>query len=287
MFKGLTRLTVGLCATVILISSIFISSPATANIFGEDRRKDLFPVPNFLQPIGVLRSIPDDQNWGTAFLVSECHIATAFHVAFPNHKEARFKPSSKMKSRFYVGRTGETRGVSGGQPFGFQMTALATPVTWGNFSSKDYRGLLGDWAILELDDCLGRIFGTLSLTASLQSHVVRGTEISFAGFPRDRQDVIGISWEERCSIKDWGPGTLVGIDCGVRDGASGGPLLERIEVPDGLGGIKTSYVVVGIAIRELRPRDSVVSAYHPKFRNIALLSESFLSAVNRISRMGY
>ncbi len=217
----------------------------------------------------MLRSLPDDGNWGTAFLVSDCHIITAFHVAFPEHKQAGFQPSAKIKSRFNVGKSADVS-----FPF-FQSSAVATPVHWGKFSSKDYRGLLGDWAILELDDCLGRIYGSLSLTPSLQSHTVRGTEVSFASFPRDRQNDVGISSEERCSIKDWGPGTLAGIDCGVRDGDSGGPLMERTEVADGLGGTTAGFVVVGIAIRELRPRDGIIAEYHPKFRNIALLSEAF------------
>lgn len=287
MFKGLTRLAWGLSGSVILISTLFPSA-GNANVFGEDRRQDLFPVPNHLQPIGVLRSLPDDGNWGTAFLVSECHIVTAFHVAFPKHKRSRFQPSAKIKSRFFVGRNGEGRGVVGKTTHGFLSSSVATPIRWGHFSSNDYRGLLGDWAILELDDCLGRVYGSMNLTPSLQSHVVRGTEVSFAGFPRDRQDGVGILWEDRCSIKDWGPGTLVGIDCGIRDGASGGPLLERNEVPNGLGGVTASYVVVGIAIRELRPRDEIIADYHPKFRNIALLSEAFDAelriAVNLLKR---
>lgn len=281
MFNGLTRLAWGLWASVI-ISSTILASTGFANVFGSDHRQDLFPVPSHLQPIGVLRSLPDDGNWGTAFLVSECHIVTAFHVAFPGHKRPGFRPSAKIKSRFNVGKSADMKSSF------FQSSSVATPVSWGKFSSKDYRGLLGDWAILELDDCLGRIYGSLSLTPSLQSHMVRGTQISFAAFPRDRQEVAGISWEEHCSIKDWGPGSLVGIDCGVRDGASGGPLLERIEVPDGLGGTSVGFVAVGIAIRELRPRDGTIEEYHPKFRNIALLSEAFDSelrvVLNRLKR---
>jgi hypothetical protein len=287
VFKGLTRLAWGLSGSVILISTLFPSA-GNANIFVEDRRQDFFPVPNHLQPIGVLRSLPDDGNWGTAFLVSECHILTAFHVAFPGHQKPRFQPSSSTKSRFFVGRNGEAGGVSGKSPHGFLSSSVATPVSWGKYSSRDYRGLLGDWAILELDDCLGRNYGTLNLTASLQSHTVRGTEVSFAAFPRDRTDLVGIALEERCFIKDWGPGTLIGTDCGVRQGSSGGPLLERIEVADGLGGVTAGYVVVGIAIREMRPRDGIVAEYHPKFRNIALLSEAFDSelriVLNRLKR---
>lgn len=281
MFNGLTRLAWGIYVPAIIFSTIF-SSIGSANIFGADRRQDLSPVPNHLQPIGVLRSLPDDGNWGTAFLVSECHIVTAFHVAFPGHRRPGFRPNAKIKSRFYVGKNAEIKSHV------FQSSSVATPVSWGNYSSKDYRGLLGDWAILELDDCLGRIYGSLNLTPSLQSHMVRGTEVSFAAYPRDRRDAVGISLEERCSIKDWGPGTLVGIDCGVRGGASGGPLLERIEVEDGLGGVTAGYVVVGIAIRELRPRDEIIAEYHPKFRNIALLSESFDAelriVLNRLKR---
>ena len=92
----LTLATQAMCIAIVMMTGLF----AEANIYKEDRRKDLWPVPVELQPVGILRLIPDDGGSGTAFLISECHIMTAHHVAFPNVGKLGLTASKSMKSTF-------------------------------------------------------------------------------------------------------------------------------------------------------------------------------------------
>jgi V8-like Glu-specific endopeptidase len=240
---------------------------ANANIFVADRRENLSPVPNAFQPIGVLRAMPDDGLWGTAFLIGECHIATAFHVAFPGHSKPGFVPSPKLKSVFYVGRT------HGNLLTGFSARAIATPVKWGAYNTRSFVGLHGDWAILQLDNCLGRSFGAISVFPPIEANNVRTPHVSLAGYPQDRSARPGISFEKNCQIQDYGPNLIFGIDCAVQVGSSGGPVLEKIE------GI---YYAIGIVIREVRPRPDVLPRYDEHHRNLALLSDQFIAEVRAL-----
>lgn len=239
---------------------------AQANIFIEDLRLDVFPVPVEFQPVGVLRAIPDDERWGTAFLVSQCHVLTAFHVAFPNHQDPNFVPSANTKSSFHVGRTSANRN----SPAGYDGRSLATPVAWGSYHTETYSGLQGDWALLRLDDCLGNRFGSISLFPPIVSHKERSHNISAAGFPQDRSDRPGMTLEKNCRIRDFGPGLLSGIDCAIAVGASGGPVLEEV---DG------RLYAVGVVIREMQHQSIVLPMYESSARNLVLMSEAFIKEV--------
>lgn len=239
---------------------------AEANIFVEDLRQDIFPVPMELQPIGMLRAVPDDARWGTAFLVGECHVLTAFHVAFPTHESPDFVPSSNIKSSFHVGRTVEGRDT----PQGFSGRSLGTPIAWGKYQTETYAGLHGDWALLRLDDCLGRRFGTISLLPPIAAHKERSHVIQTASLPQDRKHQPGLTVEKNCRIRDFGPGLLAGVDCATVVGASGGPILEEI---DG------KPYAIGMMIREMQLQQGVLASYDARARNLVLLSEAFVSQV--------
>lgn len=254
-------------ASIVVV--LFTGLIANANIFEKDRRADVWPVPARLQPVGILRALPDDGLWGTAFLVGQCHIVTAFHVAFPQHKNPGFVPSEKITSRFFVGRTEKNRG----SPGGFVASAIATPVAWGQFSTRSYEGLRGDWAILKLDDCLGRSFGFVDFSPPIRPNEERASRVHFAGFPRDRQGSRGVTYERGCLIQDFGPGFLNGFDCALIPGASGGPVFEE---RDG------ALYAIGIAIRELHPVEKIVPRYDIAYRNIILLSEEFIGELERV-----
>lgn len=241
---------------------------ANANIFGSDRRSNPSPVPANLRPIGVLRALPDDGSWGTAFLVGQCHILTAFHVAFPGHKKSGFVPSKKIKSRFYVG----TNQVGGTSPRAFSSNALATPVSWGAFHTGTYSGLYGDWAILELDECLGGKFGTIEVS-SRTANKTSGAFIHHAGYPQDRTTSIGIAYEKNCEIRNFGPGHLIGVDCAVLPGSSGGPILEKRN---------DKMYAIGIAIRENRFFDGILPFYQHSYRNIVLRADQFIQNLRRV-----
>jgi V8-like Glu-specific endopeptidase len=242
---------------------------AKSNIYVADFRVDLWPVPVTLQPIGMLRALPDDLGWGTAFLVGQCHILTAFHVAFPEHGKSGFVPSSEIKSLFSVGRTLNSRESA----HGFSASAIATPVKWGAYHTNDHSGLYEDWAILELDDCLGRSFGFVNFDPDIHATEERAFQIHFAGFPQDRSHEVGVTFEKNCLIRDFGPGFLNGTDCAVVSGASGGPVFEEKN---------GNLYVIGIAIREFLPFDGLLPEYSKENRNLILLTEQFISELQNI-----
>ena len=252
--RFLTLATQAVCVAIVMMTGLF----AEANIFSEDRRQDLWPVPAELQPIGVLRSLPDDGGWGTAFLVDECHIMTAYHVAFPAAVRKGAPATKEMKSTFHVGRTA---GTGRGSVDGFSAMATATPVKWGLYTTKNYLGLTQDWAVLKLDSCLGRHFGSLKMYFPEAVYQQRSGLVHLAGYPHDRAQAAGISLESNCRLRAEGPETLFGVDCAFAEGTSGGPLMEKI---DGV------YYVAGIAIRRMRAVNGILKQYDETHRNIVV-----------------
>ena len=279
-------------ALAVLLSGFF----AQANVFVTDRRVDVWPIPvtllPALSPVGLLISIPPKEKTGraednsgdsrkiqvkpgTAFLVGECHIVTTFHTAFPNYRDKGFRPSPEHKSQFYVGRTEGSRSSFRG----YRSTAEATPVQWGNYLDKTPAGeqtigsLQNDWAILKLNDCLGRSFGFVNFAVPFRSMDERTTVVSVAGFPEDRQKNPGLTFERNCRIRTQGPGFLAGTDCGLVPGGSGGPVFEE---RDGV------FYVIGMMTREYGPADVILPAYSDDRRSEILLVEEFTSELRSI-----
>ena len=63
---------------------------------------------------------------GTAFLVSPCHVMTAYHVV-----AGKRKISESDSATFYVGEGREGPDYAGGRRYA--ESAVARPVVWGNF----------------------------------------------------------------------------------------------------------------------------------------------------------
>ncbi|MDX9731741.1 MAG: trypsin-like peptidase domain-containing protein [Bdellovibrionales bacterium] len=256
----------------LLVTFLAAGEVAQANIFETDRREDLFPVPTELQPIGVLKPVVEDGSWGTAFLVGECHIATGFHVAFPGWQKPGFTPSSEIQSEFHIGRTKDSR------ENGFEVKTKATPVKWGGYHKETFGGLEGDWAVLELEECLGRSYGTIAIDAPIVAHKERSSTVHMAGFPEDRQSREGISFdlslERNCRIRDWGPGLLAGFDCALARGASGSPVMEEI---DG------RFYLVGLASQMMGPLRSEPVVYSSKDAfNLMVSTDAFIAAIREV-----
>lgn len=255
---------------------LVIGLSAEANIFVSDNRVDMWPVPAQLQPVGMLRALPDDSNWGTAFLVGQCHILTAFHVAFPESRNSKFVPSSKVQSMFYVGRTEGNRE----SPTGFRVHAKATPVKWGNYMQfrpdgkrRTVAGVQNDWAILKLDDCLGRSFGVVDFTVPIKATDEREYRVQVAGFPLDRTKSSGMTLEKKCTIRDFGPDLLSGVDCAIVMGASGGPVFEERD---------NVLYPIGIVVRESHAVAGILPQYTEYNRNLILLAEQFLPDLRKV-----
>jgi hypothetical protein len=137
--------------------------------------------------------------------------------------------------------------------------------------------MAGDWAILRLDDCLGRKYGYLKPVRSVRSGPMPAGELMTVGFPASRASRPGITVERGCKARDHGPvAGLVGVDCAFESGMSGGPILER--QADG------RWLVVGLIQQSMAPVDGLLPRYSMPHRNQMLCVTAFQKALDNALR---
>ena len=253
----------------------FASHAAHANIFVEDRREQRDPSLPVLRSVGVLHR-PEAGAGGTAFLVSNCHIATAYHVAFTRGRNPRTGTVEVDRPR--IGQTADFLvGLDPNVASKFSARARASVVAFGPFSRSDFRGMAGDWAILRLDECLGRTYGYLKVARPEPDRPMPTGELMSVGFPRSRASQPGITVESGCRARDHGPvAGLVGVDCGFESGMSGGPVLER--QTDG------RWLVVGLIQQSMSPVDRPLPTYSMDHRNQMVYVTALGKAIDRVLR---
>ena len=253
----------------------FVAHAAQANIFVEDRREQRDATLPIFRSVGLLHHAEAGAG-GTAFLVSSCHIATAYHVAFIRGRNPR--TGAVEISRPRVGHTAEF--LIGPDPrvaSKFAAKARATVVAFGHFSRSDFHGMAGDWAILRLDDCLGKKYGYLNYARPDQDSPMPAGELMTVGFPRSRASQPGITVESGCKARDHGPvAGLVGVDCAFESGMSGGPVLERQS--DG------RWLVVGLIQQSMAPVERLLPTYSMDHRNQIVYVTAFGKALENALR---
>ena len=253
----------------------FIAQAAQANIFVSDRREQRDATPPIFRSVGVLHH-PQAGAGGTAFLVSSCHIATAYHVAFMSRRNPTTGAVEIAHPR--IGHTADF--LLGPDPrvaSKFAVKTRATVVAFGRFSQADFHGMAGDWAILRLDRCLGRTYGYLSHARPDRDTSMPARELMTIGFPASRAARPGITVESGCKARDHGPvAGLVGVDCAFESGVSGGPVLERQS--DG------RWLVVGLIQQSMAPVDRVLPEYSMAHRNQMVYVTAFQKAVDNALR---
>ena len=252
-----------------------VAHAAQANVFVEDRREQRDAnLPPF-RSVGVLNHRAAGAG-GTAFLVSSCHIATAYHVAFVSGRNPR--TGAVEISRPRIGQTADF--VVGPDPrvaSKFAAKTRATVVAFGRFSRSDFTGMAGDWAILRLDNCLGRKYGYLKYARPDPDSPMPAGPLMTIGFPRSRASRPGITVENGCKARDHGPvADLVGVDCAFESGMSGGPVLERQ--------IDGSWLVVGLIQQSMAPVDEVLPTYSMAHRNQMVYVTAFRKAIDNALR---
>jgi len=239
---------------------------AAANVFGVDRREQGPADSDPLRWVGELYSESDQFQTGSAVLVGECHILSAYHSAFFRRDGNLNKPSAHVVSRFMLDPDPD-------KPGSFRRSTLARPVLWGEFSRWSLRGQSEDWALLRLDDCLGREVGYAQIADAGEKARNGYGELLFAGYPQSRRPLGGVTFERGCHAWDYGPiFPIVGVDCAFEKGASGGPLLELI---DG------RWTVVGVASYRSNPVEEPLPAYMSKHRNVMVSSDAFSARVGQ------
>ena len=255
-----------------LLCALGFAAGATANIFVADRREYRPADQPLLRSVGVL--LNGRRQVGTAFLVGECHVMTAFHSAF-------FRDAQAIAGRELAGgpRTGRALsfhiGPDPARPGLFRSRSTARVVDYGNYHPAAPRGMTGDWAILELEDCLGREYGYLSHLRPGSGDYLPRAPLMTIGFPYSGWTRPGVAAEEGCRARESGPVTgLVAVDCAFEAGMSGGPVLER--QPDG------EWRVVGIMQLRVSPVAGVLPAYAHRHRNQMVHAVAFFRSLERV-----
>ena len=262
----------GVAATA-CIAFWFIAQLAAANVFVEDRREQRDGRLPIFRSVGMLVH-PGAGGGGTAFLVSSCHIVTAFHVAFRQGRTTVDGETVHAK----VGQAAEfVIGPDPVSPGTFASHSRATVVAFGNFSVGSFDGTAGDWAILKLDECLGKRFGFLNLAHPGRDGPMPRGELMTVGFPRSRAKEPGITVETGCRARDHGPvAGLIGVDCAFEAGMSGGPVLEKQS--------NGSWLVVGLIQQATGGTDKLLPSYSMAYRNQMVGVTAFRWALDRVLR---
>jgi Trypsin-like peptidase domain len=141
----------------------------------------------------------------TGFLISDCHVLTSRHGW--NNK------SLDSKVLFYIGT---------GKIDSFEKEVTAKLVVWGK-PKLGFPEVVGDWAILELDDCVGRKFGYYPIHPSPEDWTEQ--TVTIAGYPGDRDYRQGLTLAKDCPVKQlW---EVITSNCIAKPGSSGSPILHR------------------------------------------------------------
>ena len=262
-----------LLALLPIACGLLAAHDAAANVFGADRRvqREASHLP--YRAVGVLTQ-PRLGAGGTAFLVSSCHVATAYHVAFLRGRAAN---GSVELGPAKLGHAAEfVAGPDARIPGRFAARTRARVVAYGRFDARDFAGMAGDWAILRLDDCLGERFGYLRHARAGDGSIPDGPLMTI-GFPASRAGEPGITVESGCRARDHGPvDALVGVDCAFESGMSGGPVVQL--QPDG------QWIVVGMVQQSMAPVPGVLPEYAMQHRNQMIALRAFRKAIETALR---
>jgi len=214
--------------------------PAAAVAFGDDDRR---PVARLKGSEGgavglVFYQAANGQfAAGTGFLVSPCHVLTAYHVAAGGEKV-----DEKARSTFYVGEG--TIGPDFPDLNRFADSSPAHPVAWGRYvrTGDDSKVLVRaqsverngweDWALLELDKCFGAApysYGYLKLApVTTRELMTSGASLAArsVGLPGDKS--ARSLWEDpTCRLIGQIYASGWQHDCITIPGNSGGPILVK------------------------------------------------------------
>jgi lipoprotein NlpI/V8-like Glu-specific endopeptidase len=223
-----------------ILSMQALVRPAAAVAFGEDDRRPVARAKGAEGgAIGLVFYQAGDGQFaaGTGFLVSPCHVLTAYHVAAGGDRVDETKAST-----FYVGK-GEI-GPDFPDLDRFADSSVARPVLWGRYvtlaadsnllarTQSVERNGWEDWALLELDTCLGakpHSYGYLKLAPVTTREVMRGgasLPARSVGLPGDK--TAKSLWEDpTCRLIGQLYASGWQHDCITIPGNSGGPILVK------------------------------------------------------------
>jgi hypothetical protein len=252
-------LSLALACVLVLVNS------AGANVFGRDARVFAPAATLPARAVGMLTVA--DRQVGSAFLVGECHAMTAMHSVLLAQHAAPSADGAAPLLMFH----GEPDPVVPGL---FHAQTAARLSLAGQYHPGTPRGMAGDWAVLQLADCVGRRTGFLDAMRPDADQPLPHGDLMTIGYPAARHGRDGVAVEQGCHARERGPVVgLVGLDCAFERGMSGGPVLERSA--DG------QWRVVGIMQLRVKPVDTVLPAYSSRHRNQMVHVIAFFRALQQ------
>jgi tetratricopeptide (TPR) repeat protein/V8-like Glu-specific endopeptidase len=282
----------------VLLALLAIQSSASAAGFGEDDRVSRSREKGTLYgAIGlVVHSDGFGSEAGTGFLVSPCHVMTAYHVV-----AGKGKISTQDTATFYVGEGNEGPSYSGGRRYA--DSAIAHPVVWGNFvdGDKDVTHLVkswqsngwNDWVLMKLDRCLGdpeNGWGYLKLAPIATRELTRAGETPEAivvGLPRDK-DERKLTEDPACRVVGQMRESGWQHDCMTLPGNSGGPILQRKSDADGewprvLGIVASLILLDGMEDQEAAEA-AMLSVDDPSYFNLLSTAVPVSAFINKVAQ---
>jgi lipoprotein NlpI/V8-like Glu-specific endopeptidase len=233
---------------------------------------------------------------GTGFLVSPCHVMTAYHVV-----AGKRKITESDTATFYVGEGGKGPDYSGGRRYAESSTAH--PVVWGNFIDGESDIVAqrvkavqsngwNDWVLLKLDRCLGdreNGWGYLRLEPVSTRDLTRAGETPEAiaiGLPKDK-DEKALTEDPSCRIIGQMYESGWQHDCLTLPGNSGGPILQRksaaaAEWPRVLG-ITVSLILLDGMDQEAA-ESAMLSADDPSYFTLLSTAVPVSAFINKVAQ---
>lgn len=229
--------------TIGCVIAALVTVPAFAQ---ESVRKPVDPRGQFARLAGEVTA-PDSQMAGNAFIIGSegCHILTNYHVAFGESVDA----SGKVK---LVGR--EKRTTERVVNFAFDLDSKtgkfkrntrAKVVEFGNFQNGTVMGMMGDVALLRLENCAGKEYGTLPINRPAQGKETPVGKLQTFSVQRSEDGSYKIVSQEQCAADTFT--TAVGLfvsNCEIRPGDSGSMVLEDVGGKMQLAGIYSKHTVL-------------------------------------------
>lgn len=244
----------------------------------------------------VVHSDSIETEAGTGFLVSPCHVMTAYHVV-----AGKRKITTSDTATFYVGEGNVGPDYSGGRRYA--ESTVAHPLAWGNFIDGESDVVAqrvkavqsngwNDWVLLKLDRCLGdpkEGWGYLKLEPIATRDLTRTGETPEAiaiGLPKDK-DEEALTEDPSCRIIGQMYESGWQHDCLTLPGNSGGPILQRKPATAGewprVLGITVSLILLDGMDQE-EAEAAMLSADDPSYFTLLSTAVPVSAFINKVAQ---
>ena len=231
------------------INCALMVAASTPSIADVSARKPADPKNQFTKLVGNITQLDGEKSrlTGNAFVIGKkgCFILTSYHVAFG--KSIDSDGFINMVDDENIGHKVNFAYNLDPKSGRFQQKIKAAVVGFGDYGHDTNRGLIGDIAILRLENCLGKGFSNLELDRpAADKRIPTGRLMTVSATTNDRNGKVEMLVEEGCRSLPATPAQgMILSTCETPPGASGSMLLE--EGQDGkwrLVGLNTGQITL-------------------------------------------